>query len=183
MQVLAGVIQLVECQLPKLDVVGSSPIARSEIEGPSVTGPRGLRRRGDEGALAARPWHPQNRSMRPLVLLLGTVVAAVTTRDVRTLSIQTDAPYSRVEVQGRCLPAGAVVALGAAPRSASDWQLQDVREVGTAVWVSGSRPSGCEGVTPDTTTYVVRARVYIDTVRVESESTRRARLFLVGSLR
>jgi hypothetical protein len=25
----AGVIQLVECQLPKLDVVGSSPIARS----------------------------------------------------------------------------------------------------------------------------------------------------------
>src|SRR6187399_528818 len=26
---LAGVIQLVECQLPKLDVVGSSPIARS----------------------------------------------------------------------------------------------------------------------------------------------------------
>ena len=26
---VAGVIQLVECQLPKLDVVGSSPIARS----------------------------------------------------------------------------------------------------------------------------------------------------------
>ncbi len=28
---LAGVIQLVECQLPKLDVAGSSPVARSEI--------------------------------------------------------------------------------------------------------------------------------------------------------
>src|SRR5687768_14761087 len=28
---LAGVIQLVECQLPKLDVVGSSPIARSFV--------------------------------------------------------------------------------------------------------------------------------------------------------
>jgi hypothetical protein len=27
--VLAGVIQLVECQLPKLDVAGSSPVARS----------------------------------------------------------------------------------------------------------------------------------------------------------
>ena len=27
---LAGVIQLVECQLPKLDVAGSSPVARSE---------------------------------------------------------------------------------------------------------------------------------------------------------
>ncbi len=27
----AGVIQLVECQLPKLDVVGSSPIARSLV--------------------------------------------------------------------------------------------------------------------------------------------------------
>ncbi len=27
----AGVIQLVECQLPKLDVVGSSPIARSAL--------------------------------------------------------------------------------------------------------------------------------------------------------
>ena len=26
---LAGVIQLVECQLPKLDVTGSSPVARS----------------------------------------------------------------------------------------------------------------------------------------------------------
>src|SRR5947209_19816411 len=26
---LAGVIQLVECQLPKLDVAGSSPVARS----------------------------------------------------------------------------------------------------------------------------------------------------------
>ncbi len=25
----AGVIQLVECQLPKLDVAGSSPVARS----------------------------------------------------------------------------------------------------------------------------------------------------------
>ncbi len=29
----AGVIQLVECQLPKLDVVGSSPIARSRRSG------------------------------------------------------------------------------------------------------------------------------------------------------
>jgi hypothetical protein len=28
--VFAGVIQLVECQLPKLDVAGSSPVARSE---------------------------------------------------------------------------------------------------------------------------------------------------------
>src|SRR4051794_31013184 len=27
--VVAGVIQLVECQLPKLDVAGSSPVARS----------------------------------------------------------------------------------------------------------------------------------------------------------
>ena len=26
----AGVIQLVECQLPKLDVAGSSPVARSD---------------------------------------------------------------------------------------------------------------------------------------------------------
>ena len=26
---IAGVIQLVECQLPKLDVAGSSPVARS----------------------------------------------------------------------------------------------------------------------------------------------------------
>ena len=29
MAALAGVIQLVECQLPKLDVAGSSPVARS----------------------------------------------------------------------------------------------------------------------------------------------------------
>lgn len=121
--------------------------------------------------------------MRPLFLLLGTFVAVVTTRDVRTLSIQTDAPYSRVEVQGRCLPPGAAVALGTAPRSSSDWQLQDLQEVGAAVWVSGSRPVGCAGETPDTTIYAVRARIYIDTVRVESENTRRARLFLVGSLR
>ena len=28
---LAGVIQLVECQLPKLDVAGSSPVARSDV--------------------------------------------------------------------------------------------------------------------------------------------------------
>jgi hypothetical protein len=28
-QKVAGVIQLVECQLPKLDVAGSSPVARS----------------------------------------------------------------------------------------------------------------------------------------------------------
>ena len=27
---VAGVIQLVECQLPKLDVAGSSPVARSQ---------------------------------------------------------------------------------------------------------------------------------------------------------
>jgi hypothetical protein len=27
--IIAGVIQLVECQLPKLDVAGSSPVARS----------------------------------------------------------------------------------------------------------------------------------------------------------
>lgn len=27
---IAGVIQLVECQLPKLDVAGSSPVARSD---------------------------------------------------------------------------------------------------------------------------------------------------------
>ncbi len=30
----AGVIQLVECQLPKLDVAGSSPVARSEMQSP-----------------------------------------------------------------------------------------------------------------------------------------------------
>ena len=40
----AGVIQLVECQLPKLDVVGSSPIARSlevvDLEGVPVAGIR-----------------------------------------------------------------------------------------------------------------------------------------------
>jgi hypothetical protein len=29
--VFAGVIQLVECQLPKLDVAGSSPVARSRV--------------------------------------------------------------------------------------------------------------------------------------------------------
>ena len=28
---IAGVIQLVECQLPKLDVAGSSPVARSVL--------------------------------------------------------------------------------------------------------------------------------------------------------
>src|ERR1700722_13215319 len=28
-EIVAGVIQLVECQLPKLDVAGSSPVARS----------------------------------------------------------------------------------------------------------------------------------------------------------
>ena len=28
---VAGVIQLVECQLPKLDVAGSSPVARSKL--------------------------------------------------------------------------------------------------------------------------------------------------------
>ena len=28
---IAGVIQLVECQLPKLDVAGSSPVARSSV--------------------------------------------------------------------------------------------------------------------------------------------------------
>jgi hypothetical protein len=41
---LAGVIQLVECQLPKLDVVGSSPIARSlevlEFQSVAVAGIR-----------------------------------------------------------------------------------------------------------------------------------------------
>ena len=31
---LAGVIQLVECQLPKLDVAGSSPVARSFLQAP-----------------------------------------------------------------------------------------------------------------------------------------------------
>ena len=120
--------------------------------------------------------------IRPLLLLAG-VVATPAVRDVRTLSIQADAPYSRVEVQGRCLPAAATTALGEAPRSASDWQLQDLQESATAVWVSGSRPAGCAGEAKDTTTYVVRARVFIDTVRVEAENTRRARLYLVGSLR
>ena len=38
MQHLAGVIQLVECQLPKLDVAGSSPVARSEISNAPVPG-------------------------------------------------------------------------------------------------------------------------------------------------
>ena len=32
----AGVIQLVECQLPKLDVAGSSPVARSLLITPSL---------------------------------------------------------------------------------------------------------------------------------------------------
>ena len=30
-RITAGVIQLVECQLPKLDVAGSSPVARSQL--------------------------------------------------------------------------------------------------------------------------------------------------------
>ena len=38
MQHLAGVIQLVECQLPKLDVAGSSPVARSETHNAPVPG-------------------------------------------------------------------------------------------------------------------------------------------------
>ena len=33
----AGVIQLVECQLPKLDVAGSSPVARSCISKATAT--------------------------------------------------------------------------------------------------------------------------------------------------
>jgi hypothetical protein len=120
--------------------------------------------------------------IRPFLLLAGAVATAAV-RDVRSLSIQSDAPYSRVEVQGRCLPASATTALGEAPRSAGDWQLQDLQESAAAVWVSGSRPAGCAGEAKDTTTYVVRARVFIDTVRVEAENTRRARLYLVGSLR
>ena len=39
----AGVIQLVECQLPKLDVVGSSPIARSITDWQSSSKKRPLR--------------------------------------------------------------------------------------------------------------------------------------------
>jgi hypothetical protein len=35
--VVAGVIQLVECQLPKLDVAGSSPVARSHVIVPNAT--------------------------------------------------------------------------------------------------------------------------------------------------
>ena len=120
--------------------------------------------------------------IRPILLLAG-VVATAAVRDVRSLSIQTDAPYSRVEVQGRCLPASATTALGAPPRNDGDWQLQDLQESVTAVWVSGTRPAGCAGEAVDTTTYVVRARVFIDTVRVEAENTRRTRLYLVGSLR
>jgi len=96
---------------------------------------------------------------------------------------QADAPYSRVEVQGRCLPASATTALGAPPRNAGDWQLQDLQESATAVWVAGTRPAGCAGEATDTTTYVVRARVFLDTVRVEAENTRRTRLYLVGALR
>jgi hypothetical protein len=134
-------------------------------------------------ALAASPGPPQNRCMRSLFLLVGAVSAAVAVRDVRTLSIQSDAPYSRVEVQGRCLPPSATTALGEAPRSASDWQLRDLQDAQTAIWVSGTRPASCEGTAVDTATHVVRARVYIDTVRVEAENTRRARLYLVGSLR
>lgn len=121
--------------------------------------------------------------MKPIPLLLGISAAAVTLRDVRSLSIQTDAPYSRVEVRGRCLPDGTLTALGEAPRSASDWQLQDVQELATAVWVSGTRPVTCLGSAKDTTTHVVRARIFIDTVRVSAESTRRARLYLVGAVR
>jgi hypothetical protein len=33
---LAGVTQLVECQLPKLNVAGSSPVARSALEHPTA---------------------------------------------------------------------------------------------------------------------------------------------------
>jgi hypothetical protein len=43
----AGVIQLVECQLPKLDVAGSSPVARSDQH---QTGKHLLQRRKDAGA-------------------------------------------------------------------------------------------------------------------------------------
>ncbi len=40
---VAGVIQLVECQLPKLDVAGSSPVARSWIkQSPETTYVSGL---------------------------------------------------------------------------------------------------------------------------------------------
>ena len=34
---IAGVIQLVECQLPKLDVAGSSPVARSDTSKATAT--------------------------------------------------------------------------------------------------------------------------------------------------
>jgi hypothetical protein len=43
---LAGVIQLVECQLPKLDVAGSSPVARSQygndLHAVGITDPDGV---------------------------------------------------------------------------------------------------------------------------------------------
>ena len=38
----AGVIQLVECQLPKLDVAGSSPVARSVVMVKVVVGLKGI---------------------------------------------------------------------------------------------------------------------------------------------
>jgi hypothetical protein len=123
--------------------------------------------------------------MKPILLLAGLagVVAATAVRDVRSLSVQSDAPYARVEVRGQCLLAGATTALGSPPRSDTDWQLRDLQEEGTAVWVAGRRPDACAGAGTDTTTYVVAARIFIDTVRVEAESTRRARLYLVGSVR
>ncbi|MEY4608676.1 MAG: hypothetical protein RL625_893, partial [Gemmatimonadota bacterium] len=47
--------------------------------------------------LAAGHIPPQNRGMKPILLLAGLagVVAATAVRDVRSLSVQSDAPYAR----------------------------------------------------------------------------------------
>jgi hypothetical protein len=96
---------------------------------------------------------------------------------VRALLTSASLVGKRVRVTGRCLGYGTLRAMGGAPRTRSDWQLE---ADSMAIWVTGPLPVGCSATAGATESSTLTALVAEDTVRGLG-GPGRARRYLVVS--
>jgi hypothetical protein len=82
-----------------------------------------------------------------------------------------------VQVEGKCLGYGKIVAQGGPPLTRSDWQLEDD---GVAIYVSGPLPAGCSATEGSTVRKVIVAYVAEDTLRGLGGQSNTARRYLVS---
>ena len=154
--IVAVLVGLSGCRRTETAAVGSAA-NDATMSAPAITASPGVTTQS-----ATAPAQP------PRVADTPQKAAASQANSVASTTASSASDGAVVILRGLCLPRAAHIAFGAPPRTRSDWQLGDLRDSTSALWVSGPRPSGCSPEQGGSGPVAIQGTLATDTVKMLS---------------